>query len=181
MAMKKILLTLIILYAMAGCATPSPVNLDYDTGANFGDLNTYNWMPASGNASANELLVKKIRNSVDSQLKNKGRKLATDNPDFLIAMEISGKSVYSGAVGVGMSVSIPVGRAGRISVGGGRSKPTEKREGTLVLDFVDAKTNSLLWRATATEAVNPAATPAEQQQMIDSVIAQMLAEFPPGK
>jgi hypothetical protein len=80
-----------------------------------------------------------------------------------------------------VSVGIPVGRAGRISVGGGKSKAREKKEGTLVVDFVDAKTRSLLWRATATDAVDPSASAEERQKKIDEVIAAMLAHFPPKK
>jgi hypothetical protein len=107
--------------------------------------------------------------------------MAAGNPDFLIAMQLSGKTAYGGSTGVGVSVGIPVGRAGRVSVGGGKSKAHEKKEGMVVLDFVDAKTKSLLWRATASVEVSPAASPEEQQQRINEVIAEMLAHFPPGK
>jgi hypothetical protein len=107
--------------------------------------------------------------------------MAEGNPDFLIGMELSGKTINSGSVGVGLSVGIPVGRAGRLSIGGGKSRAREKKEGTLVMDFVDAKTKSLVWRATVTEAVNPSATPEEKQKKIDEVIAAMLAKFPPNK
>ena len=96
-------------------------------------------------------------------------------------MELSGKTVNSGSVGVGMSIGIPVGRRGTVSVGGGKSKAREKTEGTLVISFVDAKTKSLIWRATVTDAVNPSATPEQKQQKIDSVITEMLAQFPPKK
>ncbi len=121
-------------------------------------------MPATGNAASDELLVKKIRTTLDSQLQAKGRTPTQADADFLIGMQLSGKTTYGGSTGVGVSVGIPVGRAGRVSVGGGKSVPTEKKEGTLVVDFVDAKTRSLLWRATASGAVDPAATPEQQQQ-----------------
>ena len=179
--MKNSITALAILLAMVGCATTSPVTLDYDTAADFTALKTFNWMPATGNAAGNELLVKKIKNTVDAQLQAKGRTPAEDNPDFLIAMQLSGKTTYGGSTAVGVSVGIPVGRAGRVSVGGGKSQARETTEGTLVLDFVDAKTKSLLWRATASGAVRPATTPEEQQQRINQVIAEMLAQFPPRK
>jgi len=174
------MLGLMLLIPVAGFAAPA-VNYDYDTAADFSALKTFDWMPATGNAAGDELLVKKIRNSVDAHLQEKGRSMAKDNPDFLIGMELSGKTINSGSVGVGVSVGIPVGRAGRISIGGGRSRAREKKEGTLVMDFVDAKTKSLVWRATVTEAVNPDATPEQKQQKIDEVIAAMLEQFPPKK
>src|ERR1051325_346304 len=137
---------------VVACATSSSgmdVTFDYDTGANFAALKSYSWMPPTGNAVGDELLVKRIKTTVDSQLQAKGPVRAEANPDFLIGMQLSGKSTYGGATGVGVSVGIPVGRAGRVSVGGGKSQAIEKKEGTLVLDFVDAKSKSLLWRATA--------------------------------
>jgi hypothetical protein len=181
MIMKNTMLVLALCFAMAGCATPLAVTSDYDTAADFSALKKFDWMPATGNAAADELLVKKFKNTVDVQLQAKGRTMSADNPDFLIAMDLSGKSTYGGSTAVGMSVGIPVGRAGTVSVGGGKSKPHEKKEGTLVLGFLDPKTKSLLWRATATAEVKASATPEEQQQKINEVIAAMLAHFPPQK
>ena len=181
MKMRNIILALVLCIAGAGYAASLAVNYDYDTAADFAALKTFDWMPATGNAAGDELLVKKIRNTVDVQLQAKGRKIAPDNPDFLIGMALSGKTTYGGSTGVGVSIGIPVGRAGRISVGGAKSKPREKKEGTLVMDFVDAKTKSLIWRATATDAVDPSATPEVKQKKINDVVAAMLANFPPTK
>jgi hypothetical protein len=181
MLMKNMTLALTMCLAVAGCAAPLAVNYDYDTGANFEGLKSFDWMPATGNAAGDELLIKKIKNTVDSQLQAKGRTPNPGNPDFLLAMQLSGKTTYGGSTGVGMSVGIPVGQRGSISVGGGKSRAHEKTEGTLVLDFVDAKSKSLLWRATASGAVEPGMTPEEQQARINDVISQMLAHFPPDK
>ena len=167
--------------AMTGCASPLTTDFDYDTAADFGTLKTYDWMPATGNAASDQLLVKRIRTAVDSQLQAKGHAPARDNPDFLIAMQLSGRTAYGGSTGVGMSVGIPVGRAGRISVGGGKSKPIEKTEGTLVLDFLDAKSKALVWQGIASGAVQPGTSPEQQQQRINEVVAQLLAQFPPNQ
>jgi hypothetical protein len=180
MIMKNIMLLLALCISVTGYAAPA-VNFDYDTAADFAALKTFDWMPATGNAAGDELLVKKIRNTVDAQLQAKGCNKAAENPDFLIGMELSGKTITGGSTGVGVSVGIPVGRMGRVSVGGGKSRTSEKKEGTLVIDFVDAKTKSLVWRATFTDAVNPSATPEQKQQKIDAVIAEMLTQFPPRK
>ncbi len=181
MKMTCLFFAMVVLLAVIGCATPLAVNYDYDTAADFTAMKTFNWMPPSGNAAGDDLLVKKIRNAVNTQLQAKGRMEVPGTPDFLIAMELSGKTTYGGSTAVGASVGIPVGRAGTISVGGGKSKPREKTEGTLVLDFVDAKTQSLVWRATATAAVSPKSSPEEQQVRVNAVIAEMLKNFPPKK
>jgi hypothetical protein len=178
--MKNILLALMLCFAVTGYAAPA-VTSDYDTAADFAALKTFDWMPATGNAAGDELLIKRIRNTVDAQLQAKGRTIAADNPDFLIGMELSGKTITGGSTAVGVSVGIPVGRMGRVSVGGGKSKTSEKTEGTLVISFMDAKAKSLIWRATATDAVYPSASAEEKQKKIDQVIAAMLKQFPPKK
>src|SRR5512143_3544782 len=169
-----------VLIVVIGCS-PLTVNYDYDTAADFTAMKTFSWMPPTGNAVGDELLVKRIRSAVNVQLQGKGRTEVPENPNFLIAMQLSGKTTYGGSTAVGASVGIPVGRAGTINVGGAKSKPTEKTEGTLVLDFLDAKTQSLVWRSTATAAVKPKVSPEEQQARINEVIASMLAQFPPKK
>lgn len=176
--MKPLLLGMLL--ALAGCATRYDVDYDYDTGADFAALKTYAWMPPTGNAVKDELLVKRVRTTVDAGLQKKGR-TQSPNPDFLIAMQLSGRTTYGGSTAVGMSVGIPVGRAGHVSVGGARSKPIEMKQGTLVLDFLDAKSKSLLWRSTASGAAEPAFSPEEQQKRIDDVVGQMLERFPPQK
>jgi len=172
--------TLPLLIILLGCS-PLQVNYDYDTATNFDSLKTFTWLPATGNAASDELLVKKIRNAIDNELQAKGRAEAPGNPDFMIAMQFSGKTIQGGSVGVGASVGIPVGRAGSINVGGGKSKPVEKLEGTLVLDFIDAKTQGLVWRATAVQAVRGKDDPEGQQRRVNEVIAEMLSQFPPKK
>lgn len=179
--MRNAILVLAACIVLIACAAQPTAEVDYDTGADFAALKTYGWMPATGNAASNELLVKRIRSTVDSQLQAKGYALVANNPDFLIAMQLSGKTAYGGSTGVGMSVGIPVGRVGRISVGGGKSKPIEKTEGTLVLDFLDSTTKALVWQGIASRTVRPAASPEEQQKRINEVVAELLARFPPNK
>jgi len=180
MQLRHVLLVCGGVLLAAGCATLN-ADYDYDASVDFSKLHTYGWLPRDPGSSTQELTVKRIQNAVNSKLQAKGLTLTSDNPDFLIAMQLSGKTTYGGSTGVGASVGIPVGRAGTISVGGGKSKPHEKTEGTLVLDFVDAKTQSLVWRGTATAAVQPKTSPEEQQERINKVIAEMLSRFPPKK
>ena len=179
--MKGIPVFAAALMVMIGCAVPVTVQYDYDTQADYASLNTFSWMPAEGGAAGDELLVKKLRRAVDAQLQAKGRGEAAENADFLIAMRYSGKTVYGGSTSVGASVGIPVGRAGTINVGGAKSKPREMRQGELVLEFTDAKTRALIWKATAGAEMRPAASPEEQQDRINKVAAKIFENFPPKK
>jgi len=178
---RTIAVNLLFMILAACAATPLAVKSDFDTTADFAAYKTYNWMPATGNAAGDELLIKNIRAAVDTQLQSKGRTLTENNPDFLIGMALSGKTTYGGSTAVGVSVGIPVGHRGSVSVGGGRSRAHESVEGTLAMDFVDAKSKDLIWRSTATDAVNPSATSEDKQRHINAVVAAMLAQFPPKK
>ena len=174
----SILMITAILTIFTGCASLK-VNHDYDPGVNFDALKTYDWIPMEENTGASsQLIVKRIVHTVNTTLSAKGLKLNPDHPDFLIGMQISGKSSYGGSTGLGASVGIPVGKM-NIRVGGGGSKAREKREGTLVLDFIEPQSKSLIWRGTATSTINPNATPQDQQALIDKAVSQMLSHFPP--
>jgi len=177
MRSRRLLLACASLLLAAGCAGSLEVDYDYDPGADFSRLRTFGWLPRNPESGAQQLRVKRIQSAVNSQLQAKGLKPA-DNPDFLIGMQVSGRTTESGSVGVGASVGIPVGR-GTVSVGGGRRKPIEKTEGTLILDFVSPADKSLLWHGSATGTVHPDATPEEQEQRINQAVGEMLQNFPP--
>jgi len=103
--------------------------------------------------------VKRIRGAVDAQLQAKGRH-ASDSPDFLHRMQLSGKTTHGGSVGVGVSVGIPVGRRGG-SPWRRKEQAHREEKGTLVLDFLDARPSRCV-AATASE--RSSRIPPEQQQ-----------------
>jgi hypothetical protein len=180
MRLRQLLLIGATVLLAAGCASLS-VDYDYDPGADFSTLRTFNWLPRDSGSPSQELTVKRIQHAVNSQLQAKGLTLAADNPDFLIGMQVAGRTVDAGSVGVGASIGIPVGHAGSISLGGGRSKNKEKQEGTLILDFVSPADRSLLWHGSATGTVHPEAPPEDQEKRINQAVAEMLANFPPPR
>jgi len=179
MRLKNTFLILPMLIVLIGCASLK-VSHDYDPGVDFTALKTFDWIPISEQMGASELTVKKIMGAVNNQLQAKGLTMDASNPDFLIGMQLSGKTSYGGSLGVGASVGIPVGK-GYINVGGGKSKAREKKEGSLVLDFISPESKSLIWRGTATSTIRPNASPQEQQDLINRAVSGMLEQFPPQK
>ena len=180
----KLLSSLFVLVGLVltlGCATPLAVEHDYDTTYNFTKLRTYDWLPSPPGDQMEEMTEKRVQGSVNSQLQAKGYSQSNDSPDFLVSMEGVKKTVTAGSTAVGASIAVPVGSHGSVHVGGGKSKPREKQEGTLNLNIVDAKTKTLIWKGTATAAIQAKASPEEQQQRINQVIAELLKQFPPGK
>jgi hypothetical protein len=156
------------------------VDSDYDPAFDFSKLKSYDWAPPPSDQTIDELVDKRIRTAVNSELQAKGYALSADAPDFVISMLVTTETTTAGSVGVGASVGIPVGR-GTISVGGGKSEPRVKEEGTLVLALLDAKSRSAIWKGTASAAIKGSSSPEEQQKRITHVVAELLAKFPPPK
>jgi hypothetical protein len=161
--------------ALIGCGH-LVVDSDYDPAFDFSKLKTYEWAPPA--PGLDELVEKRVRTAVNSELQAKGYVLSADAPDFVISMLVTTATTTAGSVGVGASVGIPVGR-GTISVGGGKSEPRVKEEGTLVLDFLDTPSRSAIWKGTASAAIKGSSSPEEQQKRITQVVAELLAKFPP--
>jgi hypothetical protein len=175
--LRCVLMMTVILMVLISCGSLK-VSHDYDPGVDFDALKTYDWIPMEDSTDPSQLVVKRVVHAVNTALAAKGLELNRDDPDFMIGMQISGKSSYGGSTGVGASVGVPVGKM-NVRVGGSRSKAREKREGTLSLDFIEPQSKSIIWRGTATSTVNPNATPQEQQALIDKAVSQMLDHFPP--
>jgi hypothetical protein len=180
----KVLSSLFVLVGLVlglGCATPLAVEHDYDTTYDFTKLRSYDWLPSPSSDQMEEMTEKRVQGTVNSQLQAKGYSHSADSPDFLVSLEGIKKTVTTGSTAVGASIAVPVGSHGAVHVGGGKSKPREKQEGTLNLNIVDAKTKTLVWQGTATAAIQAKTSPEEQQQRINQVIAELLKKFPPGK
>jgi hypothetical protein len=180
----KLLSSMFVLVGLVltlGCAPPLAVEHDYDTTYDFSKLRTFEWMPAPPGDQMEEMTEKRVQGSVNSQLQGKGYTRTAEFPDFLVSLEGIKKTVTAGSTAVGASIAVPVGSHGSVHVGGGKSKPREKQEGTLNLNIVDAKTKTLIWQGTATATIQAKTSPEEQQQRINQVIAELLKSFPPGK
>ncbi len=168
-----------ILGLIIGCAKPLVVDYDYDTTYDFTMLKTYAWLPTPPGSQMEDLTEKRFAKAVDTQLGTKGYNPSAESPDFLISMQGIKKTVSSGSTGVGASFGVPVGGRGSMSVGVGKSRERVKQEGTLTLNFVDRKTNQLIWQGTAMAEVHPKSSPDEQQQAINQIIAELMKNFPP--
>jgi hypothetical protein len=172
--------TLVVLLFVFGCA-PLVVDFDYDTTFDFARLKTYDWTPSQPGSDKEELTAKRIEHAVNSQMQAKGYARSADAPDFQVAIKGARKTVETGSVGVGASVAVPVGSHGSVRVGGGKSKPKTKQEGTLDIDIKDPKTGALIWQGTASATVQEKMSAEEQQKTIDHIVAEVLKNFPPQK
>jgi hypothetical protein len=188
---------LFIVYFTFSCSTIYNVQYDYDINVNFARLKTYDWLPIHEEEDISSLDIKRIRNSVNSQLKTKGLKITSDNPDFLIVVHVGkeqklnitnwgyGYGPYGGYWG-GYGYGPYGGYWGGYGYGpyGGYWGPGgvstyEYEEGSFILDFVDAKSKELIWHGSAKAVVGNEKTPEERQKKIYETVQKILEKYPP--
>lgn len=193
MSFRKLLLPLAAAFFLTSCSTLS-VNYDFNEQVDFNSYKTYDWLPLPDSARDNELNRQRFVNAVNNNLSGKGFALDAARADFKIASHF-GKSreiqvtdwgysyapvtYYRGrgylhpaapTYATGMSVS----HSPRVSV-------YEYEKGTLILDFIDTESNTLIWRATAKAVINPSSSPQEQTERINNAVEEILENFPPKK
>ena len=168
---------------LAGCSS-FKVTDDYDPSADFAQFGSYAWLPRpdateTGARTIDDgLLRQRIERATDEGLAAKGlrRVDAPTDANLLVTSHISVEQklrVNTTNYGYGY------GRWGYY--GGGYTDTTvdQYEEGTLILDFIDAKTKQLVWRGMAQSRLKEMATPEEREARVRAAVAAILEKYPP--
>ena len=159
------------------CASIYGVQHDYDKQVDFANLKTYDWMQVPEKAGIDSLSVQRVKKAVNAELQAKGLMKTSDNPDFLIAEHL-GKKDKVQVTDWGYGYGPQVGYWGGYWGPGGVST-YEYEEGSLILDFVDAKSKKMIWRGAAKAEVQNIDTPDKSEKLINEVVQEILKNFPP--
>lgn len=173
MRTRTMLFTAVLAF-VAGSAAAQSVTYDFDSATNFSGLKTYAWV--RGTPGTDELNHKRIVAAVDSQLAAKGytRVDSAASPDVFVAyhasfnknLEINGFS--SGWAGYRFSPHrVGYARVDQILIG------------TLVVDLVDAKTRTIVWRGAATKEIDTKASPEKRERNIYKAVEKLFRNYPP--
>jgi hypothetical protein len=149
------------------------VSYDYDRAVTFSTYKTYAW--TRGTELTDQLNHARVVRAIDAALIAKGlvRVEPTANANVLVAyhasfeknLEITGSSQGLGTFGLGD----PWGLA--------RVQPV--LIGTLVVDIVDARTGSIVWRSLASSHIRPSDTPESRDRKIARATQKMFKNYPP--
>jgi len=167
---------LIIPLMLSGCGPTSQVFTDYDRSANLDEYQTFGWLPASSSIEArnnplyyNELNDKRIKTAVVNQLESRNYQFS-EKPELLIHYHIiiDDKTVvrtdpygyYYGPYWMRTNVNV-----------------YEYREGTLIIDLMDADTNSLVWRGWITAFLKNS-NPEKMDESITKSVRMIFSEYP---
>jgi hypothetical protein len=178
MKVIKILFVLFFVGFTVSCSATYDVTYDYDPQVHFSDFKTFDWMQVPEKADIDSLVVQRIKNAVNTELKAKGLMMTSNNPDFLIAEHLGKKDkvqVRDWGYGYGR-------RGYRGGYGGtGGVSVYQYEEGSLILDFVDAKSKKLIWRGMAKAEVQNVNTPEEREKRINAAVKEILKKYPPSR
>jgi Domain of unknown function (DUF4136) len=164
--------TLLFLFAL-GTAFAQQVKTDFDHQANFSQYKSYSWQQVK---STDPLWDARIKNAVDAQLHAKGWTRVDSGGDVAIVAiattqtQRTLQTFYDGFGG---------GWRWRGFGGMGEATTTEQdyKEGTLVVDMYDAKTQQLIWRGSAEDTLSNKAD--KNEKNLDKGVAKMFKKFPP--
>jgi hypothetical protein len=181
-----LLLPLAFALAFSGCAVP--VHTDFDSDADFAQMQTFAWLdPPLREApreeggggvdpfTSNTLLDKRVRQAVEAALTERGYRAAGEEPaDFQLRYEVVSREVLRD------SPTFIGGGYGYRHYGTGvvYSGTTSYQEGTLILDVIDPATRGLAWRGWAASRTRDGHIDAAR---VEKTVDAILEKFPPGR
>jgi hypothetical protein len=184
------LLPIIALAAMlAGCGSSISINYDFDQSSDFASYRTFMWMaaplPEAGNAKVaqqrNSLLEGRIKTATVNELTGKGMGSVSSSPDLYVTYHIGAQDkVDIQSWGYGYGAGRYGGAYGGYG-GGGGIDTYNYTEGTLIIDLIDASSEQLIWRGTATGVIDDNPSPEKLTENINNVVARILANYPPSR
>ncbi|MBT7303103.1 MAG: DUF4136 domain-containing protein [Victivallales bacterium] len=119
----------------------------------------------------------RVVTALEAELRRQGFKRATKNPDLLVSYAVAMDSSVSGAelneaYADEFPISVPEPKTGT---------RLDYHQGALIVDFVDAKSRTLLWRGSIMAHVGMQVTDREKTRRIRDAARILLAHFPKPK
>jgi|GEM_PF-713424 len=184
--MRKLIFAAVLssLFVLLSCAPAIYVSEDYDRRADFAAFKTFDWMskpekmPESARATIEQspFLGQRIKDVTDRIMTSKGMTMVTQNPNLLINYYVSFRERYDineWGYYYGPFWAYRWPYLGPMDI-------YTYQQGTLVLDFVNAKNKELVWRGVADRAFYEYDTyPNVTESDLEKILTKMLAQYPP--
>jgi hypothetical protein len=173
-------LLLLLLLPLSGCAWSPTVRTDHDTTMSFEGWNTWAWAPQNSGegvgAVAASLYDARIRRSVEATLAGRGyRSVPADEADFLVAYAVVIRNQSDVLVWDDPGWDYRWRRGARPS----HASVQHYQVGSLILDVIQRRSESIAWRGWAEAEVQQNVDPAERDRRIDVAVQKILDRFPP--
>ncbi len=169
---------LLSLALLTACRSYS-VNYDYDVTASYGRYRTFDYYTSKkGTGGTTTLMDKRVRAAVEKELQAKGFAMETKgDPDFLVTYYpiVQNRKVRTNArMGMGWGYRPFYGGVSTTT-----SQVRNYKEGSIVIEIVDFKTNQLIWQGAAEGALTGLNNPEDADEVVPKAVRDILAKFPP--
>lgn len=171
------------------CGSAIAVTSDYDKGVDFKKYKTFSFYHLKTTGEVSQVNADRLVKAIVLEMKGKGFVESADNPDLLINAvtvltekeAVSVSSEYYGyggyyrpyAYGYGYgygAVGYPVENEAAV-------KEYSYKDGTIMIDILDAKSEKLIWEGTGTAEINT--KPSDPAKVISYAVAKIMESFPP--
>ena len=170
------LLFLLCLVMLTSCSSVKVVS-DYDTKVDFTSYKTFAFYKKGiDKASVSDLDKKRIMRAVEAELLAKGFSKSA-NPDILVSIFTKSReqvNVSDNNIGIGWGWGYNPWFYGRTNI-----NINQYTEGTLFIDFIDKKTNELIWQGIGSGAMKMSNIE-KKEERINEFVYKIISTYPPG-
>ena len=161
----------LFLFLLMGCSS-SKVMTDFDNTINFSDFKTYSFYEDVGQG-LNELDVNRVTSVLKLEMKQRTFQ-EVENPDFFINItsKIS-ENPNKNLIGIGLGNG-GFGLSGGIPIGG------KKLNEEFVIEFVNAKTDKVIWEGILNSTIREKRTPEQKELHFNEIIKKILDTYSPN-
>lgn len=172
------LLSLLFIATIAASCSSVRVATDYDDNADFTAYRTYGYFKEGiDKVDISDLDKKRILKAIDQEMAEKGF-TKSENPDILVNIFTKARQEVNvnqfGGWGYGWGWGWHP-----YAWGPGYSSVSTSTEGTLYIDFIDAKKKELVWQGVGTGVLT--LNRDRKQERINEFVEKIIAQFPPQK
>lgn len=175
------LISIVVAVFASACAPVVKVSFDYDRSVNFSTYKTYSMYEVKVTGNVNKLNQERIEKYVRMEMSKRGYVENNINPD----LKVNAVTVLKNKRGISASTSY-YGYSGfyrpyawGVPVAGNTSVSTyDYKDGSLVIDVIEAKANKMIWTGSAVAEVYN--QPKNPEEVIRTTIAKIMAGYPVG-
>jgi uncharacterized protein DUF4136 len=176
------LILIVVMVFTNSCAPSVTLSADYDRSINFSSYKTFAMYELKASDNVNQLNQARIEKYIRMEMGKRGYVESKDHPD----LKVNAVTVLKNRRGISASTSY-YGFGGfyrpyaawAVPVSGYTSVRTyDYKDGSLVIDVIDAKVNKMIWTGSAVAELY--STPKNPEEAISSTIAKIMAGYPVG-
>ena len=170
-AMRVVNILGLMLGLLVGSAAAQSVQSDFDRTFQFSNLKTFSFVVqrrgATDPLSTDTLNDGRIKTGLESQLIANGFRMETEKADFVIAYYVTTKN----------KLSVQDYGYGPPRWFGGRNLRVDQySEGTLMVDFIDTRTNQVIWRGRASGTLDMKGVDKKISKSTEKLIKQFVKD-----